>query len=284
MMDVPNFRSYAFIRWRTATETFEDLSTTFPDLSPGRSTVFGWVEAMKKGSFTVEKGTSSGRPRETRTPENISRVRELIEENPRLSTYEVAAELSLPQSSILKILTDDLQFKNVLSVWVPHQLTDSNKMERVKCCRALIQLFKEHGFEFLGSHMFVQDETWVLWDSKPRREVWIPQDGQKPTTPHPKLTKRKTMVLMGFTCCPKRFSVSILHPGTTADRNVMIQYLKDTGHRFNNLKKNKIKLGELMLMWGNAKPHSAHKNTGLHSPQRYPASKAACLQSRFKHL
>ena len=109
---------------KTATETFEDLSTTFPDLSPGRSTVFGWVEAMKKGSFTLEKRTSSGRPRETRTPENISRVRELIEENPRLSTYEVAAELSLPQSSILKILTDDLQFKNVLSVWVPHQLTD----------------------------------------------------------------------------------------------------------------------------------------------------------------
>ena len=80
MMDVPNFRSYAFIKWRmgkTATETFEDLSTTFPDLSPGRSTVLGWVEAMKKGSFTLEKGTSSGRPKETRTPENISRVREL---------------------------------------------------------------------------------------------------------------------------------------------------------------------------------------------------------------
>ena len=173
--------------------------------------------------------------------------------------YTTYIKLSLPQSSNLKILTDDLQFKNVLSVWVPHQLTDSNKMERVKCCRALIQLFNEHGFEFLGSHMFVQDETWVLWDLKSRREVWIPQDGQKPTTPQPKLTKRDTMVLMGFTCCPKRFSVAILPPGTTADRNVMFQYLKDTGHRFNNLKKNKIKLGELMLMWDNSKHHSAHE-------------------------
>ena len=198
---------------KTATETFEDLSTTFPDLSPGRITVFGWVEAMKKGSFALVKVTSSGRPRETRTLENISRVQELIEENLRLSTYEVAAVLSLPQSSILKILTHDLQFKNVLSVWVPYQFTDSINMERVKCCRALIQLFNEHGFEFLGSHMFVQDETWVVWNLKPRRDVWIPQDGQKPTTPHPKLTKRKTMVLMGFTCCPKRFSVSILPQG-----------------------------------------------------------------------
>ena len=65
-------------------------------------------------------------------PKSVKYPGELIEENPRLSTYEVAAELSLPQSSILKILTDDLQFKNVLSVWVPHQLTGSNKMERVK--------------------------------------------------------------------------------------------------------------------------------------------------------
>ena len=187
---------------KSATETFEDLSTTFPDLSPGRSTVFGWVEAMKKGSFTLEKGTSSGRPRETRTPENISRVRELIEENLRLSTYKVAAELSLPQSSILKILTDDLQFKNVLSVWVPHQLTDSNKMEKVKCCRALIQLFNEHGFKFLGSHMFVQDETWVLWDSKPRREVWIPQNGQTHHSP-PEADQKENYGPYGLYMLPK---------------------------------------------------------------------------------
>ena len=122
MVDVPDFRSFVLVRWRmgkTATETFKDLSTTFPDISPGRSTVFCWVEAMEMGGFTLEKGTSSGRPRETRTPENISRVRELIGENPRLRTEEVAAELSLPQASILKILTDDLQLKNVLSVWVP---------------------------------------------------------------------------------------------------------------------------------------------------------------------
>ena len=176
---------------KTATEIFSDLFSTFPDVSPGRSTVFGWVEAMEKGSFTLEKRTSSGRPRETRTSENISRVRELIDQNPRLSTYEVSAELSLPQTAILKILREDLKFKNALSVWVPHQLTTRNKVERVNCCRALIQLFDEHGFEFLGSHMFVQDETWVLWDSKPRREVWIAQDAQKPITPVQSLLRER---------------------------------------------------------------------------------------------
>ena len=44
---------------------------------------------MKKGSFTLEKGTSSGLTRETRTPENISRVWELIEENPAFSATDI---------------------------------------------------------------------------------------------------------------------------------------------------------------------------------------------------
>ena len=102
MMDVPDFRSSAFIWLRmgkTATETFKDLSTTSLISLLAVVTVFGWAEAMEKGSFTLEKGTSSGRPMETRTPETISRVRELMEENPRLSTYEVAAELSLSKDN-----------------------------------------------------------------------------------------------------------------------------------------------------------------------------------------
>ena len=49
----------------------------------------------------------------------------------------------------------------------------------------------------------------------------------------------------------------ILPPGVTADRHVIIQYLRDTGLRFNNLKKGKIKLGELSLMRDNARPYAA---------------------------
>ena len=91
-MDVPDFWSYAFIWWRmgkTATETFKDLSTiSLISLLTVSLFLAGWRRwRLEKGSFTLEKGTSSGRPRETRTPENISRVQELIEENPRLSAY-----------------------------------------------------------------------------------------------------------------------------------------------------------------------------------------------------
>ena len=81
-----DIRSYAYIRWKkgkSPSEIFNDLSCTFPDDSPSQSTFFRWVEAMKRDNFTLQKGVSSGRPRETRTPEIIARVDNLITVNPR---------------------------------------------------------------------------------------------------------------------------------------------------------------------------------------------------------
>ncbi|QQP57931.1 Uncharacterized protein FKW44_003093 [Caligus rogercresseyi] len=48
-----------------------------------------------------------------------------------------------------------------------------------------------------------------------------------------------------------------LPAGTTANRSTMIEYLRRTGKRFLSLKKNKIRLKDCLLMWDNARPHTA---------------------------
>ncbi|QQP56411.1 Uncharacterized protein FKW44_001072 [Caligus rogercresseyi] len=65
------------------------------------------------------------------------------------------------------------------------------------------------------------------------------------------------MILMGFTCKPRRVSVIALPAGTTADRNTMIEYLRTTGKRFLSLKKDKVRLKDCLIMWDNARPHTA---------------------------
>ncbi|QQP32392.1 Uncharacterized protein FKW44_024316 [Caligus rogercresseyi] len=65
------------------------------------------------------------------------------------------------------------------------------------------------------------------------------------------------MILMEFTCKPRRVSITALPAGTTVDRNTMIEYLKTTGKRFLSLKKDKIWLKDCLLMWDNAHPHTA---------------------------
>ncbi|QQP57183.1 Histone-lysine n-methyltransferase setmar-like protein, partial [Caligus rogercresseyi] len=58
------------------------------------------------------------------------------------------------------LLTEDLGLRNLLSVLVPRQLSEDNKTKRVKCCQDLLKLFQDHGEDFLGSHLLVQDESW----------------------------------------------------------------------------------------------------------------------------
>ncbi|QQP39273.1 Uncharacterized protein FKW44_020100 [Caligus rogercresseyi] len=65
------------------------------------------------------------------------------------------------------------------------------------------------------------------------------------------------MILMGFTCKPRRVSITALPAGTTADRNTIIEYLRTTGKRFLCLKEDKIRLKDGLLMWDNARPHTA---------------------------
>ena len=53
--------------------------------------------------------------------------------------------------------------------------------------------------------------------------------------PKPKLTPKKTMLLVSFTCSPVRFSVTALPKGETVSADYMAEYLMDTGNRFRNL-------------------------------------------------
>ncbi|QQP37436.1 Uncharacterized protein FKW44_017702, partial [Caligus rogercresseyi] len=62
------------------------------------------------------------------------------------------------------------------------------------------------------------------------------------------------MILKGFTCKPRRVSITALPAGTTAYRNTMIEYLKTTGKHFVSLKKEKIRLKDCLLMWDNGVP------------------------------
>ncbi|QQP41948.1 Hypothetical protein FKW44_016465 [Caligus rogercresseyi] len=61
--------------------------------------------------------------------------------------------------------------------------------------------------------------------------------GPRFSTPRVKQTARKTMILMGLTCKPRRVSITALPAG-----NTMIEYLRTTEKRFLSLKKDKIRL------------------------------------------
>ncbi|QQP34531.1 Uncharacterized protein FKW44_022436 [Caligus rogercresseyi] len=114
-----------------------------------------------------------------------------------------------------------------------------NKTQRVKCCQDLLKLLQDHGEDFLGSHLLVQDESWFYWDLAERRQVWADPTG----------AREEDDDSDGVHLQAEGVSITALPAGTTADRNTMIEYLRTTGKRFLSLKKDKIRLKCCLLMW-----------------------------------
>ena len=174
-----------------------------------------------------------------------------------MSCTELETITGIPKSTVHKILRSHLDLRNVYLVWVPHKLSENNQAARVSACKELKKLFNAKGMYFMASNYLVEDEPWFFWDAPEYRRAWIQKKAVKPTIAKQKLTKRQTMVLIAFTCKPKRYSVTVLPQGESVDAQFMINYLKDTGKRFQNLKKNKVTLQELHFQMDNARPHTA---------------------------
>ena len=99
------------------------------------------MEFVKSGSFQPQKKPGPGRPVITVTHENIKEIEARTGQNCRLSCYDVAVDISPNKSAVRRVFTDVLGLRNVCSVWVPHKLSDRNKVQRVECANRILGLF-----------------------------------------------------------------------------------------------------------------------------------------------
>ena len=70
------------------------------------------------------------------------------------------------------------------------------------------------------------------------------------------------MLILAFTCSPPRFSVNALAKGHTVDSECMRNFFMATRHRFDNLRKNPEKFGDMLMQMDNARPHTSALTPG----------------------
>ena len=85
----------------------------------------------------------SGRPLEVRTSNNVESVKDLVEEDSRVSLTAICDQTGLPRTSCYTILTKDLGRRSVCARWVPHVLTDNMKIRRVDGAQVILQKSKK---------------------------------------------------------------------------------------------------------------------------------------------
>ncbi|XP_041349487.1 protein GVQW3-like [Gigantopelta aegis] len=108
-----------------------------------RARVFQWHKRFLDSREDVHDDQKSGRPKTTKTDENIRKVQKLVRSDRRLTIRMMAEMLSMNKELIRKILIEDLSMRKVCAKMVPKLLTDEQKQKRVDICTDLERIGQE---------------------------------------------------------------------------------------------------------------------------------------------
>ena len=160
----------------------EELATALGPKAPSYPTVVMWARRFREGREDVNDDPRFGRPVSELTDENIELVREVINNDPHSTYDDIIAETFLSHGTIERIIHDCLKMKKITSRWVPHQLTDEQKQERVQLCRENLAKFRDGSWRLCD--IITGDETWIYHRQIHRKSTnasWVGED-ESPTT------------------------------------------------------------------------------------------------------
>lgn len=151
-----------------------------------KGTAFYWFNKFSNGDTSLEKMKPSGRPRSF----DLEATRAVSDENPKLSTRVLAAEVGASQRTIARQL-HEFGKVNRRCREVPHELTPLQAQKRVNTCKQL--LTNPRDLRFIKK-IVTCDEKWIYWKNPDRGNQWL-YPGQ-PALPVPKRDRFEKKVML----------------------------------------------------------------------------------------
>ena len=118
-----------------ATEIHNIVENAWPEQCPSLRHIQRLCKEFGEGrrdSFARKEG--QGRPHSDKREESIEAVSQLISADESVSLRHISQVLDLPLTMVSRIMKEDLQRIWMPTRWVPHTLTEQNKVVRVERC------------------------------------------------------------------------------------------------------------------------------------------------------
>lgn len=135
---------------RTPKETWDMHKEAFGDACIFYSQAKKWHKSFRKGREDVTDEARSGHPSTSRTDEHLTRVRELLNTDRRMSVRMMSELLNLSKTIIHENVLKDLVMRKICAKFVPKVLTDAQKVNRIEVCKELKQ-FCANNLSFLDN-------------------------------------------------------------------------------------------------------------------------------------
>ena len=239
------------------------LKNVYKDNTIDYSNVKRWVQRFKKstedheevGKVSIADKPRSGRPSTSVNPDNKTYADESIRTDRRSTVEELASKLDVSIGSAHSVVAS-LGYSKVCARWVPRQLTEDHKIEKVRCCTQLLE--HHHGDPTFLERIITGDETWVYHfepESKRRSMEW-----RHPTSPRTKKFKAQNsagkIMATVFWDSQGVILVDFLPKGETINSEVYIETLRKLKAKIRRVRPN-LDMANVLLQHDNARPHTS---------------------------
>ena len=149
-----------YLRGKLGKEIHENLCNACGNNALSFKTVYRWLARFSAGkTYISDEVCSCCRPHEAKDPYHIEKVKEVLDEDRRLTCDEVAESVRISHGSAHEIITLHLKMRWIAARWVRHFLTCDQMQERVRLAEEHINRHKKEGKTFLNC---IIDKTWLL--------------------------------------------------------------------------------------------------------------------------
>jgi [histone H3]-lysine36 N-dimethyltransferase SETMAR len=149
-------------------------------------TVKRWYGKFRDGQMNIEDEPKSGRPSKI----NEDAVLAAIEADPTLSARMLAADFHCSFMQITRIL-HKLGKEQRKGRWIPHELTQQQKNQRLVAAQQLLQRHQEAPFL---DRIVTCDEKWVSYKNPVNKKQWLSPGQRVVSTPKPDWRQRRVLL------------------------------------------------------------------------------------------
>jgi len=125
---------FYFRKEKNATQTRKKICAMYGKDAVSERVCQNWFAKFCASDTTCEDRERSGRPLVV----DDDQIKSLIESNPYYTTREIAEIIEVSQKTVVNHL-HTLGYVSRYDIWVPHNLSDKNLMDRISICNLLLK-------------------------------------------------------------------------------------------------------------------------------------------------
>lgn len=259
---VRSFILYDFLKGESLRQSQASINQALNQEAVSLGMIQYWREKFKNGNYNLLDEDRPGRPLEL----NDQDILDKFNEDPQITTAELAFELDVDRTTIVSHLRDRLKWRLKLEKWVPWQLSEDQKKERVRICKELLDRYNAEP-QFLN-RIITCDEKWVWYDNPQRKKRWVPPDEPAGTIVKKPLSRRKVM-LSTFWDHRGLIYWTYLEPGSKMTANVYRSMLHQVQAKLRQLRPRMYKEKSAIFLHDNASVHTSNATRATIQNQKW---------------